>query len=856
MFNVSIHCKNAKSIWHDYCQLTLKIQFANDKQSNFVCTNLRTKKWNFFEISRTSFERSSFWHITIDIVNYMSIWIHSRSWEYVDMIYHVESDSNDDFSRIKIQFIMFLNKCFIDVEKNYWSTKLKIVDIIWIIRKIRHMIENNECSSTIIYIHHFVAILISRQINFITSNIDKFNLRFIRASQYLSKFNLSIKHKSNKFNIMFDVLSRLQIDTNVSINEKVDVLETLYDSSIEFCDEDRVTIKSLMLNQSIYHIILMKMTDEFKNRFKRTYQNDFQWNKILFMIKFVDEFDIIDTKMTSNFFSNQSENIIDDTSIINIIVIEKNFNIRSELRFKYRQKFVYYMFDDERERLCVSTFMKQKMFQLTHDQIHHDDFHKIYDRIASFVYIRQLSQRLRNYIAHCSKCQLNQIKRHSIYDELTFIVSSIISFHIIIMNWIIKLFVTKNEYNILFFVICKFIKRILLIVDKNIWNTTTWIDVIIIVFVNHDWNMSRTIINDKNIKFMFDFWFVIATKMNITMLTFTIYHSQTNEQFERINQIIEITFRFHIIAHSLDDWTNVFSYLQTKSNNVKQFIIDYASNELMYDFKINDFVNMLIDFSSKNYNKLKQIKREDVEFVMTFINVVNKKRYDNKHKTLNDNFKFEFMMYLRFHQNYIIIDLSNKKLFNQRIDSFKIIETIDKFKQTWRLKLFFIMKIHSIIFITQLESITFDSNFYDKNIDKDFSSIEEEHFIALTTQTSHYEIERLINKRVIRNQSYYLIKWKNYDNEHNVWYFLRALNNVNELIDEYEARTTSSQIDMNDAFASTRNNTRRDATKRQSIITIQFVKQKEKIMRNDKIVRNKERDRFKERDKFRDRRTK
>ena len=177
---------------------------------------------------------------------------------------------------------------------------------------------------------------------------------------------------------------------------------------------------------------------------------------------------------------------------------------------------------------------------------------------------------------------------------------------------------------------------------------------------------------------------------------------------------------------------------------------------------------MLIDFSSKNYDKLRQIKREDVEVVMIFVNVVNKKRYDNKHKTLNDSLKLEFMMYLRLHQNYIIVDLSNKKLFNQRIDSFKIIEVIDKFKQTWRLKLSLIMKIHSIIFITQLESITSDSNLYDRNIDKDFSSIEEKHFIALTTQTSHYEIERLINKRVIRNQSYYLIKWKNYDNEHNV----------------------------------------------------------------------------------------
>ena len=108
----------------------------------------------------------------------------SKSWEFVDMIYHVESDSNskNEFSRIKMQFIMFLNRCLNETKKNYWFTKLEIVDIVWVIKKIRHMIKFNECSSIIIYIDHFVAIFISRQINLTTSSIDKLNLRLIRAS--------------------------------------------------------------------------------------------------------------------------------------------------------------------------------------------------------------------------------------------------------------------------------------------------------------------------------------------------------------------------------------------------------------------------------------------------------------------------------------------------------------------------------------------------------------------------------------------------------------------------------------------------------------------------------------------------
>ena len=45
---------------------------------------------------------------------------------------------------------------------------------------------------------------------------------------------------------------------------------------------------------------------------------------------------------------------------------------------------------------------------------------------------------------------------------------------------------------------------------------------------------------------------------------------------------------------------------------------------------------MLVDFSSKNYDKLRLIKRENVEIVITFVDVISKTRYDSKHKTFDD----------------------------------------------------------------------------------------------------------------------------------------------------------------------------------------------------------------------------
>ena len=96
------------------------------------------------------------------------------------------------------------------------------------------------------------------------------NLRFIRVSQYFFNFNLQVKHKIKKFNIVLNVLSRLQID--VVINEKIDVFETFYEIFIHLCKNDLIIAFSKSL--SIYYITLMKLTNEFKFRLQEIYNKN------------------------------------------------------------------------------------------------------------------------------------------------------------------------------------------------------------------------------------------------------------------------------------------------------------------------------------------------------------------------------------------------------------------------------------------------------------------------------------------------------------------------------------------------------------------------------------------------------
>ena len=56
---------------------------------------------------------------------------------------------------------------------------------------------------------------------------------------------------------------------------------------------------------------------------------------------------------------------------------------------------------------------------------------------------------------------------------------------------------------------------------------------------------------------------------------------------------------------------------------------------------------MLTDLSSKNYNCLRQLKRENIKNVMIFANIFNKIKYDVVHETIN--IKIDDKVYLRLY---------------------------------------------------------------------------------------------------------------------------------------------------------------------------------------------------------------
>ena len=96
----------------------------------------------------------------------------------------------------------------------------------------------------------------------------------------------------------------------------------------------------------------------------------------------------------------------------------------------------------------------------------HIDYARCYDKIFVSYYIRELFKYFRNYLKHCSKCLIYQTKRHRFYDSFQFIFTSLIFFHIIIMNFMLTFFKSRYDFDCVMSITCKFIKSVTVIFNN------------------------------------------------------------------------------------------------------------------------------------------------------------------------------------------------------------------------------------------------------------------------------------------------------------------------------------------------------------------------------------------------------
>jgi hypothetical protein len=180
--------------------------------------------------------------------------------------------------------------------------------------------------------------------------------------------------------------------------------------------------------------------------------------------------------------------------------------------------------------------------------------------------------------------------------------------------------------------------------------------------------------------------------------------------------------------------------------------------------------------------------RQEATNVVSFANVKVKIMHDKRHRLLFLNSKKK--VFLRLHKEYNLFEIINRKLSQQKCDPFTVKRRVERL--TYELELSKTWRIHSVVFVTQLEPAS-DDSYKRRRLDHlDFVFVKED-----IETNKFYEIERILNKRTRQYEkikvNQYLIRWKKYESEFDEWKNLSELKHCIDLMKDFE-RETRSQI--------------------------------------------------------------
>ena len=173
----------------------------------------------------------------------------------------------------------------------------------------------------------------------------------------------------------------------------------------------------------------------------------------------------------------------------------------------------------------------------------------------------------------------------------------------------------------------------------------------------------------------------LLTSLDVGLLYSTAYHPQTDGTSERTNQTAEIALRF--LIHTLNrpsDWPKVLRRMQALLNNHASATTSKKPNELAYGFKLNRPLDLVAAIDEQAQHVLARAEASDA---ISFAQMHQKFHYDRRHQPMY--FKKGDEAFIRLHHGYQIPSATSRKLSQQYVGPFRILERVGK--QAYKLSL-------------------------------------------------------------------------------------------------------------------------------------------------------------------------
>ncbi|KZZ93079.1 Ribonuclease H-like protein [Ascosphaera apis ARSEF 7405] len=642
-------------------------------------------------------------------------------------IYHADLPPNWELDkpppRTAVHPVLFLSKVLTNAETKLWPTELEVAAVVWLLKQAYRLIQGHK-GPLILYTDHSAIVQLYHQSTMHSSTTDKTNPKLARAAEYMQRFELQIYHRPGRLHIVPDALSRLP-SRLVTPTTQDDIIFNL--------------LLQAAYPAYAYTATLVAMSDELRQRFLSGYQDDSHWRPVYQQV--------------------QQQ-------------LKKPPAERPELPYTIEDDLLYTIGLKGESRLVVPRSLIQDVIRQAHDESAHPGIERTIAQLRT-VCIHRLRHNVKLYIRHCKSCLANKTLTHKPFGALQPILATPVPFHTISIDFVTGFPVSADGFDALLTVTCKYTKRVGLIPGASNWDGIYWGRAFVSFLLSADWGIPTVIISDRDSIFLGHLWREIFSGFHTTLLHSTAYHPQTDGQSERTNMTAEIALR-HVLP-ALDDqtsWPTILPYVQCCLNSAKSSTTGTSPHELMYGVQV---ANPLLRLQRRLLRQPDLAARLESLDLAHYAMMKMKQYYDNRHEDVN--LSVGSKVYIRLHKGYKIKSPLPTKLQPQRVGPFTILERVGRL--AYRLDIDASWNIHPVLSIAQLEPAPQDSDPFHRPVSPPGP-------LSVDGDDDHYEIERLLATRESRGRRQYLVKWKGYGDEHNVWYDEADLSHARDLIADFQ----------------------------------------------------------------------
>ncbi len=454
------------------------------------------------------------------------------------------------------------------------------------------------------------------------------------------------------------------------------------------------------------------------------------------------------------------------------------------------EKHENHLYFQERKYVLNSNKLRLHIIQLAHDSVidDHSERAKSYELISWVYWWSNIYKYVQCFVWNCHMCTRFKLSRQWTQEWLC-------SLSIFKRRWcdIFMNYVNSLSLNIFMSITYKYI---LVFVDHFIKMkhlvliTFMKVEEVINCFYAHVWkhhDLLEFFMSDQDTQFIFNVWKHMCKMLKINVKLSTTYHSEIDDQIERVNAVMKHYFQV-FVNYMQDDWAKWLSEVEFIINNTSSsitlisfFLINLNQN-LRLDFKF--FESLLKNFTSQAWNKLinveefiKKMKKltEHLRDEMLIAQIIYEFNINFFHRSCSKYFVEDEVWLNACNLNIARLVV---KLNNHNVDLFKIKHVFKNNSLIIELNLSAFIKIHSIFHVILLNHIV--SDFLSSQRQKSWKLvvIKNDKRFWYVNSILNFKRDRCYNSSLLK----YYINWKDH---FFTWEFFHLLNNCEQALNEY-----------------------------------------------------------------------